>query len=129
MTEKQDGLDIAAITDAKSLYDNLTKEQYTGAEKRSALEICVIRDSLDSLGGSARWVPHEENPVDCMTKLKGNSSRMIQMLTTSSYQLTREQEEMVKRKEYRDTTGQRNPRPSKQHYTPNTSTITLALFH
>ena len=68
---------MAAITDAKSLYDNLTREQYSGAEKRSALEICVIRDSLASLGGAARWVPHEENPVDCMTKLKGNTSRML----------------------------------------------------
>ena len=34
-------LDLATITDAKSLYDNLMQEQYTGAEKRAALEICV----------------------------------------------------------------------------------------
>ena len=46
-------LDLATITDAKSLYDNLMQEQYTGAEKRAALEICVIRDSLESLGGRA----------------------------------------------------------------------------
>ena len=61
--------DLLAVTDAKSMYDNLTREQYTGAEKRAALEICVIRDSLDSMNGICRWVPHEENPVDCMTKL------------------------------------------------------------
>ena len=33
--------------DANSHWVN--REQYTGAEKRAALEICVIRDSLDSL--------------------------------------------------------------------------------
>ena len=72
MSEPKSDLSIAAITDAKSLYDNLTREQYAGAEKRSALEICVIRDSLESLGGCARWVPHDRNPTDCFTKLKGN---------------------------------------------------------
>ena len=56
-------LDLATITDAKSLYDNLMQEQYTGPQKRAALEICVIRDSLESLGGRARWVPHDRNPA------------------------------------------------------------------
>ena len=65
-----DGLDLASITDAKSLFDNLMQQQYTGAEKRAALEICVIRDSLESLGGRVRWVPHDRNPADCLTKLR-----------------------------------------------------------
>ena len=113
MSEPESDLAIAAITDAKSLYDNLIREQYSGTEKRSALEICVIRDSLESLGGSARWVPHEENPVDCMTKLKGNVVRMLQLLKSGTYRLTAETEEMEKRKQYRETTGKKNPRPSK----------------
>ena len=53
MSEPDSDLSLSAITDAKSLYDNLVKGNYTGAAKRAALEICVIRDSLDSLGGSA----------------------------------------------------------------------------
>ena len=52
-------LNMKAITDAKSMYDNLNREQFAGAEKRAALEMCVIRDSLESLGGRAGWVPHE----------------------------------------------------------------------
>ena len=44
-------LNMAAVTDAKSLYDNLHQEQFTGAERRAALEICVIRDSLHSFDG------------------------------------------------------------------------------
>eukprot|EP00973_Karenia_brevis_P025710 3546436-Karenia_brevis.AAC.1 len=66
MTEPESDLDLASITDAKSLYDNLIQEQYTGAENRAALEICVIRDSLESLGGEARWIPDNRNPADCL---------------------------------------------------------------
>ena len=54
--EKDWELDIASFTDAKSLYDTLSQEQYTGAEKRAALGVCVcvIRDSLDALGGKEK---------------------------------------------------------------------------
>ena len=106
-------MNMAAITDAKSLYDNLVREQYSGAEKRAALEICVIKDSLDSLGGTARWVPHEKNPVDCVTKLKGNASEMLTLLRKGKYRLTDETLELEARKEYRERTGRRNPRPNR----------------
>ena len=36
MNEPEGDLSVAAITDAKSLYDTLSQEQYTGADKRSA---------------------------------------------------------------------------------------------
>ena len=80
----------------------------------AALEICVIRDSLESLGGSCRWVPHEQNPVDGMTKLKGNTARLLELLQTGSYKLTMEDSELAARKEYRAQTGKRNPRPKRQ---------------
>ena len=56
MSEKDCVTELTNVTDAKSLYDALIQEQYTGAEKRAALEICVIRDSLDSLGGQAKYL-------------------------------------------------------------------------
>ena len=78
---------LLAVMDAKSMYDNLTREQYTGAEKRAALEVCVIRDSLGSLGGRAGWVLHEENPVDCLTKIHGNAARVLNLMRTAKYKL------------------------------------------
>ena len=45
---------VLTICDAKSLYDALSQEQYTGVEKRAALEICVIRHKLESMGEKAR---------------------------------------------------------------------------
>ena len=126
-------MNLAAITDAKSMYDNLVREQYSRAEKRAALELCVIKDSLDSLGGKARWVPHEENPVDCMTKIKGNAVRMPELLRTGKYRLTAEAAELEKRREYREQTGRRNPRPNRftetaPKYVTNRQTATSSRY-
>ena len=107
---------MATVVDAKSLYDNLNQEQYTGAERRAALEICVIRDSLRSLGGKCRWVPHELNPADGLTKLKGNVSTLMQLMRTAKYRLVDEKGELERRAQYREATGrQKNPRPNRMY--------------
>ena len=112
ITQDDSSLDVASIIDAKSLYDNLAREQYSGAERRSALEVCVIRDSLNSLNGRARWVPHEENPVDCLTKMRGNSARLLQLTQDHSFCLVGASTTLEQRKEFREQTGRRNPRPN-----------------
>ena len=51
--------------------------------------------------------------MDCMTKLHGNAARMLQLMRTATYKLVVEKEALVRRKEYREETGRRNPRPSR----------------
>ena len=109
--EQNPDLDIITMTDAKSLYDCLNREQFASTEKRAALEIAVIRDSLESLGGQCRWFPHELNPTDGLTKLKGNIQPLLHMMKTAKLRITGEKEEMERRKAYRLATGKRNPRP------------------
>ena len=48
-------LDICIITDAKSLYDNMDREQNTKDEKRVALECCGLsrNDGWSSILGAA----------------------------------------------------------------------------
>ena len=87
ITKEPQKLSIAGITDAKSLYDNTNREQHAKAEKRAAFEICVIRDSLRSMNGQVIWISHEENPADCLIKLKGNVSRLVVLMQNSKYQL------------------------------------------
>jgi hypothetical protein len=106
------GYKVAAVVDAKSVYDNLHREQMTGAEKRAALEIAVIRDSLQSLGGVCRWIPHEQNAADALTKLRENAARLLTLLRDARLKLTNEGEESRNRAEYRERTGHRNPRPN-----------------
>ena len=111
MREPQDErLKLVSVTDAKSLFDNLSREAFTGAERRAALEVCVIRDSLDSLGGKARWIPHNRNPVDCMTKMHGNAKPLLQLLQEKRFAIQDEEQEMAERREFRATTGKSNPR-------------------
>ena len=60
---------------------------------------------MESLGGKPRWIPHELNPSDCMTKIKGNTSSMLELMRKCTFKLTAESEEMDRRKEYREQTG------------------------
>ena len=50
---------------------------------------------------------------DCLTKRKGNSAPLLEMLRTGKYQLVVEEEELHRRKEEREKTGKRNARPKR----------------
>ncbi|CAE7937667.1 GIP [Symbiodinium sp. KB8] len=83
-----------AVADAKSLFDALHAEQSHGDDDRSALEIAIIQQSLLRLRGRIRWVPHNENPADGLTKLAGaHMEPMYRLLQTNKYAI--EQEETV----------------------------------
>jgi hypothetical protein len=101
---------VIGVTDSKSMYDNLNREQFTGAEKRSALEIAVIRDSLHTMDGKVSWVPHEKNCVDCLTKVKGNAEALLDLMKKAKYRLVAEKDELKARAEFRAQTGKANPR-------------------
>ena len=60
-----------AIVDGKSVFDASATEQATGEDDASALEIAIIQDSLTRCQGCVRWVPHNRNPSDMLTKLNG----------------------------------------------------------
>eukprot|EP00959_Pyramimonas_sp_CCMP1952_P143522 3004596-Pyramimonas_sp.AAC.1 len=62
--EQNSELDIIALADTKSLCDRIDREQFASTEKRAALAIVVIRDSLENLGGQRRWSPRELRPAD-----------------------------------------------------------------
>ena len=75
-----------AIADAKSLYDALHSEQSHGDDDRSALEIAIIQGSLEKLRGRIRWVPHNFNPADGLTKLVGaHMEPLYKLLSTNSF--------------------------------------------
>ena len=100
------------ICDAECLYDNLIREHFIGTDRRSALENCVIRDSLKSLDGRVRWIPHEEIPVDTLTNIKGNSAHLVEMMKTVRFRISCEVEEMERRKQFREETCKKNSRPN-----------------
>ena len=69
------------IVDAKSLYDHLSKETVgITSDKRTALEMQVIRQTLSETGTNVKWVPHPSMIVDALTKRHGNLSPLIELL-------------------------------------------------
>ena len=88
----QDPLSLA-IVDAKSLFDGAASEQASGEDDRSALEIAIIQDSLARCKGRLRWIPHNLNPADMLTKLsQAHELPMMKMLKTSMFQIAAEED-------------------------------------
>ena len=99
------------ILDAKSLYDVLHSQQTNQADARSALEAGMIKEDLEKLAAMPRWVPHDKNPADAMTKHEGShATPLIAILEKHQRRLTFEEDEPTQRAEVRETLGY-NPRP------------------
>ncbi|CAE7305094.1 unnamed protein product, partial [Symbiodinium sp. KB8] len=81
-----------AIIDAKALFDSLLSDQPCDCE-RTNLEIAVIRESLQVCRARTRWVPHNVNPADALTKFQGcHLEPLVKMLKSSRYQISDEDE-------------------------------------
>eukprot|EP00959_Pyramimonas_sp_CCMP1952_P357786 7491002-Pyramimonas_sp.AAC.1 len=67
-----------SIVDAKSVFDTLSKNSAgSRADRRNAIEMAVVRDSLSSVGSQIRWLPHGLMPADPLTKVdpaRGNAA-------------------------------------------------------
>jgi len=59
---------FALGTDCKSLYDVCTKQGSMPDERRVALDLLDLRESIEEFGDQMRWIPTDHMLVDCMTK-------------------------------------------------------------
>ena len=99
------------VMDAKALYDALLSEQQNQDDERAALECSLIKEDLETLGGRPRWVPHDKNPADALTKVEGaHFAPMAQLLNTSKFSIKEESDELLERKQTKETLGY-VPRP------------------
>ncbi|CAE7216976.1 GIP [Symbiodinium sp. CCMP2592] len=96
---KQEGCRNRAVVDAKSLYDHLSKETcgHT-ADRRTAIEMQIIRQTLSELGASIRWIEHNRMLVDSLTKVGGNAEPLIKVLESGRWRIVAEAQEVEKRK-------------------------------
>ena len=90
-----------AIVDAKSLYDHLSKETIGGQDKRTAIEIQIIRQELNQLNASIRWVDHPAMLADPLTKVRGATRALFDMLSSGVFSIAAEVDQMHQRKEER----------------------------
>ena len=83
------------VVDAKSLYDHLSKETIgTASDKRTALEMQVIRQTLAETSTSIRWLPHPRMVVDVLTKRSGNIDPLHDLLDSGVFSLADTKEKL-----------------------------------
>ena len=99
------------VMDAKALYDALLSEQQNQDDERAALECSLIREDMESLGCRPRWVPHDKNPADALTKCEGaHFEPMSRLPRNSTFSIREESEELEQRRAVKDVLGY-VPRP------------------
>ena len=82
---------VLSICDAKALYDHLHSETAgCTADRRTAIEIQIIRSSLDAQNGEVRWVDHSGMYADAMTKRNGNIPLLQTLMRTGRVCITEE---------------------------------------
>ncbi|CAE7655781.1 GIP [Symbiodinium sp. CCMP2592] len=89
-----------AVVDAKSLFDASIADQSTGEDDRAALEVAIIKDSLAKLRGRLRWVPHNTNPADHLTKAVGaHEQPLMDLMLSGKYRIEQEHEVLERGKQ------------------------------
>ena len=81
---------FALGTDCRSLYDECTKSGSLPEERRVALDIMDIKESIEELGDQMRCVPTDHMSVDCMTKsdMANTDAAQFHPLPSGMLQLT-----------------------------------------
>eukprot|EP00435_Cladocopium_sp_Y103_P028601 s1454_g7.t1 len=92
--------DVITIIDAKSVYDSTSnsEQQFQGEDDRAALESAIIQESLAKLKSRLRWMPHNHNPADAMTKLPSlaHMTPLYDLLKNRGLQIQREEDELAR---------------------------------
>ena len=88
-----------AIIDAKSVFDSTSsaERQFQGEDDRAALEAAIIQESLANLRARLRWIPHNVNPSDGLTKLpqQAHMQPLYDLLKRHSMKIQREEIELA----------------------------------
>ena len=88
------------VTDCKSLYDHLSAvgSPSTLHDKRSAIDVLIIRESMKKTGCTIRWAPTGLQLADGLTKDKGVSVECLRRsLRSGSYMLRGEEQVLQER--------------------------------
>ena len=92
-------------SDSKCVYDALNNE-LPQDDKKAAVEMPIIEELLSRMHGRCRWFPHNVNPSDGLTKLKGaHIQPLMDLLATGFYHLRTEEVNLQERAQAKAETG------------------------
>ena len=96
---------LLGITDCKSLYDALNTPTSPSKvdDKRVAIDLSIIRQSMSRTKLQVRWCPTELMVADSLTKDQADPADLMRaMLAHGTYQLSREAEVLALKKDQRE---------------------------
>ena len=94
------------IIDAKALYDHLSRESVgPSQDKRTSLEIQVVRQNMNAISGKIRWIPHPHVAMDALTKKGGNMEALYGLLDTGEFHIVEEAQALKGKRAERDQRG------------------------
>ena len=76
------------VTDAKSLYDHLSKTGSVPKEKQTLIDLLVARDLTESKAVTVAWVPTKHMLVDTLTKIMSTTLVFERLMREGLYSLT-----------------------------------------
>ena len=82
------------VTDCKSLYDHLVAVSSPTAveDRRTSIDIVILRQSLSRLLASIRWVPTNRMLADSLTKNAGDPTDLLRAcIRNNRYQISSEE--------------------------------------
>ena len=82
-------IEYGLITDAKSIYDALTRPTSTAStisDKRTAIDLAIIRDELRRSKGCIRWIDTKHQLADSLTKVM-SPDLLRYVIGTGKYQI------------------------------------------
>ena len=94
-------LQECAVTDAKSLYDSLKKQNPTSRQdRRTSVELAIVCETLKRNQSVLRWTPHPKMIADTLTKddITRSNGTLEELIRSSRWGLWDEQVELDKRK-------------------------------
>ena len=119
--EVQDPL-CTLITDSEGVYDALNNE-LPQDDKKSAVEIPIIEQLMVQMFGRCRWVSHNFNPSDPLTKIKGaHLQPCLDLLSSGMYHLKTESANFAERAAEKEKTG-RKARNKNKFQSPNQPSV------
>jgi hypothetical protein len=117
--------EVSVLSDSKGLYDALNNE-LPQDNKKSAVEMPIIEQMLSRVKGRVRWIPHNYNPADALTKIKGaHLQPLLDMLMAGKYHLKQEDVELKNRAAQKEQHG---AAPRFKHSGKNMSNPMMACF-
>jgi len=86
----EDSRPTATVTDAKALYDAISRKSGQGDCKRAMVDIAVMSHSIKALRAKVFWIPGELMVADSLTKKNGNGTLTRRILRLAQYGISAE---------------------------------------